>query len=54
MSQSTRVLLDEALPEDELAIDPRRPSREHRGQLILGYHKLRTRRAGSGGTSTCT
>jgi len=44
--RSTRVLLDEALGEDELA-EIRRCVSEHRGELIGGYHKLRTRRAGS-------
>jgi cation diffusion facilitator family transporter len=44
--QSTRVLLDETLPEEELE-QIRRCVREHRGDLIAGYHKLRARRAGS-------
>jgi cation diffusion facilitator family transporter len=44
--QSTRVLLDETLPEAELA-QIRRCVREHRGEIIWGYHKLRARRAGS-------
>ena len=44
--QSTRVLLDETLPEDELE-EIRRCVREHRGDIISGYHKLRARRAGS-------
>jgi cation diffusion facilitator family transporter len=44
--QSTRVLLDETLPDDELE-EIRRCVREHRGDLIAGYHKLRARRAGS-------
>ena len=44
--QSTRVLLDETLPEDELAII-RQCVNDHRGELITGYHKLRARRAGS-------
>lgn len=44
--QSTRVLLDETLPEDELE-EIRRCVREHRGDIITGYHKLRARRAGS-------
>jgi cation diffusion facilitator family transporter len=43
---STRVLLDETLPEEELE-EIRRCVREHRGDLIAGYHKLRARRAGS-------
>ncbi len=46
MSSSTRVLLDEALPDDELAVI-RDTIAEHRGELIVGYHKLRARRAGS-------
>jgi cation diffusion facilitator family transporter len=46
VSQSTRVLLDEALPPDELELI-REKVREHRGTLIVGYHKLRSRRAGS-------
>jgi cation diffusion facilitator family transporter len=46
MSSSTRVLLDEALPDDELAMI-RATVAEHRGELIVGYHKLRARRAGS-------
>jgi cation diffusion facilitator family transporter len=46
VSQSTRVLLDEALPPDELKLI-REKVREHRGTLIVGYHKLRSRRAGS-------
>jgi cation diffusion facilitator family transporter len=44
--QSTRVLLDETLPEEELE-EIRRCVREHRGDIISGYHKLRARRAGS-------
>jgi cation diffusion facilitator family transporter len=43
---STRVLLDETLPEEELEAI-RRCVREHRGDLITGYHRLRARRAGS-------
>jgi cation diffusion facilitator family transporter len=43
--QSTRVLLDETLPDDELE-EIRRCVREHRGDIISGYHKLRARRAG--------
>jgi cation diffusion facilitator family transporter len=46
VSASTRVLLDEALPADELAII-RETVAEHRGDLIVGYHKLRSRRAGN-------
>ncbi len=44
--QSTRVLLDETLPEQELE-EIRRCVAEHRGDIIAGYHKLRARRAGS-------
>jgi cation diffusion facilitator family transporter len=44
--QSTRVLLDETLPDEELEAI-RRCVREHRGEIIFGYHKLRARRAGS-------
>jgi len=43
---STRVLLDETLSDDELD-EIRRCVREHRGDIISGYHKLRARRAGS-------
>jgi cation diffusion facilitator family transporter len=43
---STRVLLDQTLPEDELE-DIRRVVKEHRGDLIVGYHRLRARQAGS-------
>ena len=46
VSRSTRVLLDEALPDDEVE-ELREAVAEHRGELIVGYHKLRTRRAGS-------
>jgi cation diffusion facilitator family transporter len=46
VSASTRVLLDEALPADELQII-RDTVAEHRGDLIVGYHKLRSRRAGN-------
>jgi cation diffusion facilitator family transporter len=44
--RSTRVLLDQTLPEEELA-EIRRVVKEHRGDLIWGYHKLRARQAGS-------
>jgi len=44
--QSTRVLLDETLPDEELE-EIRRCVREHSGDIIWGYHKLRARRAGS-------
>ncbi len=44
--KSTRVLLDETLSDEELD-DIRRCVRDHRGDIIAGYHKLRARRAGS-------
>lgn len=44
--QSTRVLLDETLPDEELEAI-RKCVREHRGDIISGYHRLRARRAGS-------
>ncbi|HQH21679.1 MAG TPA: cation diffusion facilitator family transporter [Thermoleophilia bacterium] len=46
VTESTRVLLDETLPADELELI-RACVREHRGDLITDYHKLRARRAGS-------
>jgi cation diffusion facilitator family transporter len=46
IDRSTRVLLDEALPDDELELIGEKVA-EHRGQLIVGYHRLRSRRAGS-------
>jgi cation diffusion facilitator family transporter len=46
MAVSTRVLLDETLPDDELAVI-RATVKEHKGDLIVGYHRLRTRQAGS-------
>ena len=42
-----RVLVDEALPDDELDGDPRRRSRRFAGRGVVGYHQLRTRRAGA-------
>ena len=46
VDRSTRVLLDEALPDDELELIGEKVA-EHRGQLIVGFHRLRSRRAGS-------
>ncbi len=46
MIQSSRVLLDQTLPDDELAL-VRDCVSDHRGDLIYGYHKLRARQAGS-------
>jgi cation diffusion facilitator family transporter len=44
--QSTRVLLDEALPTEEME-KIRQCVGEHRGEIIIDYHKLRARRSGS-------
>ena len=44
--KSMRVLLDETLSDEELD-EIRRCLRDHRGDIISGYHKLRARRAGS-------
>jgi cation diffusion facilitator family transporter len=44
--QSTKVLLDQTLPEAELT-EIRRCVKEHRGDLIVGYHRLRARQAGN-------
>jgi cation diffusion facilitator family transporter len=44
--QSTKVLLDQTLPEEELEVI-RQCVMEHSGDLIWGYHKLRARQAGS-------
>lgn len=46
LNRSSRVLVDEILPEDELAA-VRAALEEHPGDEVLGYHKLRARRAGS-------
>ena len=46
INDSTRVLLDEALPEEELEILARCVA-QHKGDIIFGYHNLRARRAGS-------
>lgn len=46
VSRSTRVLLDEALPDDELELIGEKVA-EHRGKLIIGFHRLRSRKAGS-------
>lgn len=43
---SGRVLMDQSLPEQELE-QIRTCVKEHCGDLIVGYHALRTRRAGS-------
>jgi divalent metal cation (Fe/Co/Zn/Cd) transporter len=43
---STRVLLDEALPREEMEVI-RRCVEEHRGDIIVDYHRLRARRSGS-------
>lgn len=44
--QSTKVLLDQTLPEEELE-EIRRCVKDHRGNLIIGYHRLRARQAGN-------
>ena len=46
LSRSSRVLVDEALPEDELDA-VRSAIEEHRAPEVAGFHKLRARRAGS-------
>jgi cation diffusion facilitator family transporter len=46
ISRSSRVLVDEALPPDELEIVAT-VINAHVGPEIIGYHKLRARRAGS-------
>jgi cation diffusion facilitator family transporter len=46
LSRSSRVLVDEALPADELDL-VRRLVEEHGAPELVGYHKLRGRRAGS-------
>jgi cation diffusion facilitator family transporter len=44
--QSTRVLLDEALPAQEMEVI-RQCVGAHRGEIIVDYHNLRARRSGS-------
>jgi cation diffusion facilitator family transporter len=46
LSRSSRVLIDEALPEDELEV-VKQVIESYRGEEVAGYHKLRARRAGS-------
>ena len=46
LTRSSRVLVDEALPEHELAA-VRAAIEEHGAEEVAGYHKLRARRAGS-------
>ena len=46
LSRSSRVLVDEALPPEELD-QVKRAIEEHSGPEVIGYHKLRSRRAGS-------
>jgi cation diffusion facilitator family transporter len=46
LSRSSRVLVDEALPEEELDI-VRRAVEDYRGDELVSFHKLRGRRAGS-------
>jgi cation diffusion facilitator family transporter len=47
LMRSSRVLVDEVLPEHELAAVHEALEEEHRAREIAGYHKLRARRAGS-------
>ena len=47
LMRSSRVLVDEVLPEQELAAVHEALEKEHRAPEIAGYHKLRARRAGS-------
>jgi len=46
ITRTSRVLVDEALPPDELEA-VRRAIDEHGAQEVVGFHKLRARRAGS-------
>ena len=46
LSRTSRVLVDEALPDEELAAI-RRAIEEHGAPEVAGFHKLRARRAGS-------
>ena len=46
LARSSRVLVDEALPADEVAVI-RGAVEEFGSQGVVGYHELRTRRAGS-------
>jgi cation diffusion facilitator family transporter len=46
VTSSSRVLVDEALPDDELE-RVREVMRAHEGSEVLGFHALRARRAGS-------
>jgi cation diffusion facilitator family transporter len=47
LMRSSRVLVDEVLPQNELAAVHEALEVEHRAPEIAGYHKLRARRAGS-------
>ena len=46
VNRSTRVLVDEALPDEELG-EIRAAIEEHAPDEVIGFHKLRARRAGS-------
>ena len=46
LSRSSRVLMDEALPQEELDV-VRRAISDFPGSDLVGFHKLRGRRAGS-------
>jgi cation diffusion facilitator family transporter len=47
LMRSSRVLVDEVLPDSELAAVREALEEDHRAPEIAGYHKLRARRAGS-------
>ena len=47
LMRSSRVLVDEVLPEHELSAVHEALEKDHRAPEIAGYHKLRARRAGS-------
>ena len=53
VARSWGVLVDEALPADEQAVI-RDAIEAFAGRGVVGYHQLRTRRAGRAATSTCT
>jgi cation diffusion facilitator family transporter len=46
VTRSSRVLVDEALPPEELEL-VRRTIEDHPAEELIGFHKLRARRAGS-------
>ena len=46
LARSSRVLVDEALPDEEVALI-RAAAEEFGGECVVGYHERRTRRAGA-------